>query len=143
MGALKASGMDGFQKIFFQKYWAVFSLSILSIVKDFFQSTTLPIGLNDTLITLIPKINNPVHIRNVRPISLCNVLYKTIMKVLTNRMQSLLVDVIGPNEGCFFFRGIYKKGAKGWMVLKVDLEKAYIRLRWDFLMDTLFDADFP
>ena len=30
-----------------------------------------------------------------------------------------------------------KKGKKGWMVIKVDLEKAYDRLDWRFLKDTL------
>ncbi|XP_061353484.1 kinesin-like protein KIN-14B [Gastrolobium bilobum] len=36
-----------------------------------------------------------------------------------------------------------KKGAKGWMMIKVDLEKAYNRISWDFLRDTLQDVGFP
>lgn len=33
-----------------------------------------------------------------------------------------------------------KKGKDGWMAIKVDLEKAYDRLRWDFIEETLYDA---
>lgn len=36
-----------------------------------------------------------------------------------------------------------KKGSTGWMVMKLDLEKAYDRLRWDFIDDTLSDIGFP
>ncbi len=36
-----------------------------------------------------------------------------------------------------------KSGRKGWMMVKIDLEKAYDRLRWDFVFDTLLDAGFP
>ncbi|KAK4263930.1 hypothetical protein QN277_029280 [Acacia crassicarpa] len=36
-----------------------------------------------------------------------------------------------------------KKGLTGWMAVKVDLEKAYDRLRWDFIEETLYDAGLP
>ena len=37
--------------------------------------------LVETLLILIPKVENPSHLRNFRPISLCNVVYKIITKV--------------------------------------------------------------
>ncbi|KAL8142650.1 LOW QUALITY PROTEIN: hypothetical protein V2J09_015682 [Rumex salicifolius] len=123
-----------------ESVWA----AIMAVVNDveITKSTVLPTGLNYTLITLIPKIDNPVHVRNFRPISLRNVLYKTITKVLANRMQSPLVNLLARIKGEIAHSMRYKKGAKGWMVLKVDLEKAYDRLQWDFLVDTLVDAGF-
>ncbi|KAK5835246.1 hypothetical protein PVK06_010933 [Gossypium arboreum] len=36
-----------------------------------------------------------------------------------------------------------KRGKKSWMTVKVDSEKAYDRLRWDFIEDTLLDVGFP
>lgn len=36
-----------------------------------------------------------------------------------------------------------KKGKKGLMVIKLDLDKAYDKLKWDFMMDTLDDAGLP
>ncbi|KAL8130357.1 LOW QUALITY PROTEIN: hypothetical protein V2J09_019512 [Rumex salicifolius] len=149
MGALKAPGPDGYQPTFFQKSWEVVGSSMISAVKDFFATSSMPSGVNETLIALIPKIENPSQICNFRPISLCNVLYKTVTKVLSNRMQPILGDLIGPTQDNIILAQEivhsmnYKKGAKGWMLLKVDLEKAYDHLRWDFLVDTLHDAGFP
>ncbi|GMI87238.1 hypothetical protein HRI_002393100 [Hibiscus trionum] len=36
-----------------------------------------------------------------------------------------------------------KKTKQGWMALKIDLEKAFDRVRWGFLQNTLEDAGFP
>lgn len=46
--------------------------------------------INNTHIILIPKVSNPRTITQFRPLSLCNVLYKIITKVIVNRMSGLL-----------------------------------------------------
>lgn len=55
-------------------------------------------GLNDTLIALIPKNKIHVLVSHYRPINLCNVLYKIAAKVLTNRLKLILPAIIAPTH---------------------------------------------
>jgi hypothetical protein len=64
-------------------------------VLDFLNGGLLPIGMNDTSITLIPKVLHPQKISQYRPISLCSVLYKIGAKCIANRMRVFLDDIIG------------------------------------------------
>ena len=54
----------------------------------------MPFGLNDTYICLIPKVRSPQKITEYCPISLCNVVYKIVAKVLANRLKGVLSEVI-------------------------------------------------
>lgn len=100
-----------------------------------------------------------LRFKDLRPISFCNAAYKVITKVLVNRFRSLLTELVGPLQGSFIpGRGTkdniilaqevmhtihtYKKRG-GLVALKVDLEKAYNRVSWDFLRATLHDFGFP
>lgn len=108
---------------------------------------------------LIAKVAKPEKITQFRPISLCNVLFKTITKTMVLRLKKVMPLLIGPAQSNFIpgrlstdnivivQEAIHsmrrKKGRKGWMLLKLDLEKAYDRIRWDFLEDTLTAARLP
>ncbi|GJX66681.1 RNA-directed DNA polymerase, eukaryota, reverse transcriptase zinc-binding domain protein [Tanacetum coccineum] len=54
--------------------------------------------LNYTLISLVPKVSSPAKITDYRPISCCNVVYKTISKVITNRIKLVLGDLVDLNQ---------------------------------------------
>lgn len=56
---------------------------------------------NNTTITLIPKVKGAKHMKDIRPISLCNVSYKIIVRVVTNRFRSVLAKIIDTHQSAF------------------------------------------
>lgn len=77
-----APGADGMTRKFFQKYWNVTGDQITKEVKVFFAGGALPQEWNYTQLCLLPKKPNPVLMSDLRPISLCSVVYKIISNVL-------------------------------------------------------------
>jgi hypothetical protein len=61
----------------------------------------MPEGIKDTVIVLIPKKKKPVCLRDFRPISLCNVIYKVVSKCMVKRLRPLLQKIIAPNQSAF------------------------------------------
>lgn len=57
--------------------------------------------VNDTFITLIPKIKVAQKEGDFRPKSFCNVIYKLVAKVLANRLKVILPAIISPNQNAF------------------------------------------
>lgn len=118
------------------------------------------IGLvNQTLLTLIPKCEVPNRVSQFRPISLCNVVYKVVTKVLTQRLRTIIPYVGSVNQSSFvpgrstcnnilvLQDAVHSlnqlTGNKEYMVIKLDLEKAYDRLEWDFILKTLMSLNLP
>ena len=66
------------------------------IVREFFRTSIMPEGVNETSIVLIPKIANPCKVSDFHPISLCNVIYNVVSKCLVNRLRPVLDDIISP-----------------------------------------------
>lgn len=83
----KSSGPDGMNLAFYQNFWHIVGTDVIRNCQCWFELGSLPDGLNDTTIVLIPKRNNPKTIRDLRCTSLCNVIYKVFSKVLANRLR--------------------------------------------------------
>lgn len=96
----KAPGCDGYTLGFYQKCWSIVGKDVTELVNGFSREGKLPGRLNDTLLDLIPK-KKPSRDGDLRPISLCNVLYKIIGKVMANRLKTLLPMVISKNQSAF------------------------------------------
>jgi hypothetical protein len=111
-------------------------------------------GWNDTVIVLIPKVRNPEKISEFRPINLCNVLYKLIAKVLSNRLKKILPQIISPSQSAFVpsclitdnvllayelthYLNNKRKGKEGIAAIKLDMSKAYDRVEWSFLRNMM------
>jgi hypothetical protein len=101
MAPMKAPGPDGFDALFFQKNWAIVVMEVCKAVLFLLNSGVINKELNFTYIALIPKIKNPTSVMDFRPISLCNVVYKIISKVLANRLKKILPHIISPYQSSF------------------------------------------
>jgi hypothetical protein len=101
IGDLKAPGTDGMPSVFYKNFWDIVGGRVLQEVLEVLNGGPMPEGWNDTTIVLIPKVNNPTQVKDLRPISLCNVLYKLVSKVLANRLKHILPEVISPAQSAF------------------------------------------
>lgn len=90
MDADKAPGPDGFNPGFFKHLWVNYGDAFFQAGCRWLEDGSFPPTLNETNIALIPKIDSPESRKDWRPISLCNVLYKVISKVLANRLKYCL-----------------------------------------------------
>ena len=78
----KAPGPDGMTALFFQHSWHIIKKDLVDMVNNFLVSGIMDPRLNITNICMIPKTESPTRMTELRPISLCNVGYKIISKVL-------------------------------------------------------------
>jgi hypothetical protein len=101
IGSTKALGPDGFTALFYKKYWSIVKDVVISSIWDFFGNNWLLKEQNHTFIALIPKQLGASSVHQFRPISLCNIIYKIISKILTNRFKTQPHLFISPYQYAF------------------------------------------
>ena len=147
MHPTKAPSPNDVSPIFFEKYWDVVGQSVLSYVNKILNIGVMPKGLNETYICLIPKVDCLQKVTEFKPISLCNVVYKIVFKVLANRLKKILPAVIDESQSAFVpgrqitnnvlvaIKTMHcidqrRKGNKRLMTMKLGMSKAYDRVEW-------------
>nr|GEX07781.1 hypothetical protein [Tanacetum cinerariifolium] len=100
----KVAALDGFTSKFFKKAWSIVRLDVCRAIREFFISGKLLGELNANLISLVPKLKIPIRLSDYRLIACCNVVYKCISKVLTNRLKEGLNGLVDINQ-CAFIPG--------------------------------------
>ena len=101
MKPYKAPGPDGLHAGFFQRFWQTVGDLVKDEVLKASSDRKIPDYLNKTHIVLIPKIQGPKTIANYRPISLCNLVYKIITKIIVMRIRPYLERLISPFQVAF------------------------------------------
>ncbi|KAL4573164.1 hypothetical protein LXL04_019961 [Taraxacum kok-saghyz] len=138
-GSDKASGPDGFAFKFLKQYWELLGQDVVNFFQEFHSRAYIPLGCNSSFITLIPKVDNPLFLKDYRPIILIGVQFKVIAKLLANKIASILHGVIGGEQSAFLkgrqildgplimseLVSCFKKRKKKLLIFKVDFEKAY------------------
>ncbi|GAU51605.1 hypothetical protein TSUD_414370 [Trifolium subterraneum] len=155
----KSPGPDGFNPTFYQRFWEQCNDDIFSAASTWLERGYFPTSLNETNICLIPKCDNSTSMKDLRPISLCNVLYKMISKVLANRLKCCLDKCVSQEQSAFVEgRSILDnaliatevihalkrktKGRRGELELKIDISKAYDKVDWGFLRGVMTKMGF-
>ncbi|GKB85526.1 RNA-directed DNA polymerase, eukaryota [Tanacetum coccineum] len=150
-GVDKSPGPDGFTFGFYKRFWSLIEKDVLAAVKYFFHYSRIPKGCNSSFIALIPKTPEAKMVKDFRPISLIGSLYKIIAKILANRLVVVLGDIVNEVQSAFvadrqILDGPFilnevlqwcKLKKKHSFILKIDFEKAYDSVRWDYLDDVL------
>ena len=154
----KAPGPDGFNAHFYRRTWHIIGHDVVKAILSFFQFGRILRELNHTSVSLIPKVQNPASLNEYRPISCCKVLYKVISKILANRLKGVLPSLIDPSQAAFvpgrhlsdniliaqdLVWNYHRRDLSSWCTVKVDLQKAFDSLWWEFLLDLLHKMGFP
>ncbi|KAJ0427872.1 putative RNA-directed DNA polymerase [Helianthus annuus] len=156
-GDERAPGPDGVNFNFLKKFWHLFEDDFHNIFNRFYEDGNLNCGCSSSFICLVPKISDPVSLGNFRPINLVGVISKVVSKVLANRLRMVLEEVISDSqsafiEGKFILDGpLIVNEVLSWLkkekmkafILKIDFEKAYDNVNWNFVISVLNQMGFP
>jgi ribonuclease HI len=147
----KAPGPDGFSARFLQACWQIVEKDLLKMVQKSQNTQRIGGSTNSAFLALLPKEKGANNFSRFRPISLCNIGYKIITKVIANRLKCILPKIIPENQGGFIqgrqivdnyilvqeaIHSSLRRKEQG-MVVKLDLANAFDRVNHSFLLNVM------
>jgi len=154
----KSPGPDGYTVEFLKATWPIVKRDFEVAVQSFFLYGFIPKGVNTTILALIPKKKEATEMKDYRPISCCNVIYKVISKIIANRLKKLLPDFISPNQSAFvkdrllmenvllaseIVKDYHKETISPRSAVKINISKAFDLVQWPFILATLSALNLP
>lgn len=97
----KSPGYDGLNPGFYQAYWSIVGSDVVKFCQLFLDIWELPSNVNRTVVCLISKKKNHIQMTDIRPISLCTILFRILSKVMANRLKQCLPNLISDNQSAF------------------------------------------
>ena len=142
----KSPGPDGLNFKFIKSFWHTIKPDVLHFLDEFYVNGRFPKGCNASFIALIPKKADPQVQNDYRHISLIGCVYKIVSKLLTNRLKKVMPLIIDERQSTFIggrhlLHSVIitnevveeaKRSQKPCLVFKVDYEKAYGLVSWEF-----------
>ncbi|XP_043700054.1 uncharacterized protein LOC122650730 [Telopea speciosissima] len=150
-------GPGGFPGAFFRACWEVIGADVCSAARSFFSSSRIPAGINNYFIALIPKVEGAASLEKFRPLCMGNFFYKILSKVMSRRLELVLPRLILDEQGAFQKGKVIQDNISiaselanllavatrgGGLGLKIDIQKAYDTLSWDFMFSVLLKFGF-
>ena len=148
----KSPGNDGFTTEFFKFFWPDLGMFILKSTNYGYRTGSLSVTQKQGIITCIPKPNKSrYYLKNWRPISLLNVIYKLAFSVIANRLKTILDQVVHEDQKGFIsgrFIGenirlihdiLYETKNQNipGLLLSIDFQQAFDSISWKFISKTL------
>ena len=153
----KSPGPDGVNFGFLKQFWSILKGDFMRFITEFHHDGRLPKGINTTFIALIPKVVSPQRLNDFRPISLVGCMYKVLAKLLANWLRSVIESVVSDCQSAFvkgkqILDGILvsneaiddaRRLETEMLLFKVDFEKAYDSLDFNYLDVVMKKMNFP
>ncbi|VFQ73493.1 unnamed protein product [Cuscuta campestris] len=152
MDANSCAGPDGFNVTFFKGCWDIVKRDVTSACQEVFLGIPMTTAAASSNICLLPKVVNANKLNYFRPICLSTIASKIATRCIAKRLGRILPEIISEEQAAYvpgremldqilitkeLVHNINKKTKGGNLIIKLDLSKAFDKVKWSYLLDIL------